>query len=305
MVKKVLLIILILCGLCVGCQTIEQVPNATLTPTEKPPTVSPSPTPTPFQPSPTPIPLAARVNGDVITLSEFDSELARYRSAQPGIVFKPGQAEKAVLDDLIDQILLIQQARLAGFELNDIQLKTHLDQLIQDSGGAESFNKWLVTNGYSLETFKDSLWRSSCTAWMRDRIIASVPLVAEQVHARQILFFYADQANQVLNQLQAGKDFATIALRYDPVAGGDLGWFPRGYLTELKLEEAAFSLQPEEFSLVIQTRLGYHILQVLERQVDRPLEPDALRSLQVKALGDWLIIQREKSEIVIIIDLPK
>ncbi len=45
------------------------------------------------------------------------------------------------------------------------------------------------------------------------------------------------------HQLQAGADFATLAYRYDPLTGGDLGWFPRGVLTQPAVEEAAFSLQ--------------------------------------------------------------
>lgn len=305
MPTKLFFILLVVAGLCVGCQHVEQISTPTWTPTQIPPTLTPTLTPTPFPPSPTPIPLAAIVNGEAIPLAEFQAELARYRAAQTGSVAEPGEAGKIVLDDIINQVLLMQAARLAGFVVGDVELKAHLDQLIQDIGGEQALNKWLANNGYSLETFQDALERSIAVAWMRDRIIASVPKTAEQVHARQILLYYADQANLVLKQLQAGKDFATLALSYDSVSGGDLGWFPRGYLTELTLEEAAFKLQPNEFSLVIQTRLGYHILQVIERQVDRPLEPDALRSMQMLAMREWLKDRRTQSEILILIDMPK
>jgi peptidyl-prolyl cis-trans isomerase C len=306
MSTKSIIFLLIFIGVCVGCQNqnIVQTPLLTSVPTRLSATRTSTLTPTPFQPSPTPIPLAARVNGDGITLAEFQAELARYRAALPIDNSKPGEAEKIVLDDLIDRVLLVQGSRQAGYVLDDEKIKSRLDLLIQDVGNEEAFNKWLANNGYSLETFQVALERSIAVTWMRDWITAQVPQTAEQIHARQILLFNVDQANQVLGQLQAGKDFATLAFDYDPVAGGDLGWFPRGYLTEIKIEEAAFNLQPGEYSAVIQTRLGYHIVEVIERQADRPLDPDALRTLQASALVEWLKNRREQSEIIVLISIP-
>jgi peptidyl-prolyl cis-trans isomerase C len=105
----------------------------------------------------------------------------------------------------------------------------------------------------------------------------------------------------VYGQLQNGADFAELAANYDPVAKGDLGWFPRGYLSEPALEEAAFSLQPGQYSNVIQTRLGYHILQVIERDPQRPLDPDARQVLQDKALQEWMSKARSQSDIQILL----
>jgi parvulin-like peptidyl-prolyl isomerase len=123
---------------------------------------------------------------------------------------------------------------------------------------------------------------------MRDQIIEAVPRTTEQVHARQILLYNSDQANQVLAQLEAGNDFGNLAKKYDPITGGDLGWFSRNYLPEPRIEEIAFKLQPNEYSPVIESLAGFHIIQVLERDPQRPLSPDALLVLQAKALQDWL-----------------
>ncbi|MFU8773235.1 MAG: peptidylprolyl isomerase, partial [Anaerolineales bacterium] len=90
-----------------------------------------------------------------------------------------------------------------------------------------------------------------------------------------------------------------------PLFQGDLGWFPRGYLLETDLEDVAFDLQSGEFSQVIQTRLGFHILQVIERESDRPLDPDAYLTLQIQALKDWVDLRREESEIQIFIPVPQ
>jgi peptidyl-prolyl cis-trans isomerase C len=128
-----------------------------------------------------------------------------------------------------------------------------------------------------------------------------VPKEAEQIHARQILLYNADQANEVMAELEAGNDFGNLALKYDPLTGGDLDWFPRGYLPAENLEAAAFSLEPGQYTPVIETPAGFHILQVLERDPNRPLTPDALRALQIKALQEWLEMERAESEIQVLL----
>jgi peptidyl-prolyl cis-trans isomerase C len=132
---------------------------------------------------------------------------------------------------------------------------------------------------------------------MRDQIAASVPTTAEQVHVKQILLYNSEEAQQALGYLQAGADFNDLAAQYDPVTKGELGWFPRGYLLEPALEEAAFALQPGQYSGVVQTQAGFHILYMVERSPDRPLSPDALLALQQRAISDWLAQQRSTSTI--------
>ena len=137
-------------------------------------------------------------------------------------------------------------------------------------------------------------------AWMRDQITGAVPWVADQVHARQILLYNSSDANDILSRLNSGEDFTTLAFQYDPATGGDLGWFPKGYLTEPALETAAFSLDPGKYSDVIQTPLGYHILLVIERDAQHPLTSDARMNLQEKALSNWLAARRAQSDIQIL-----
>jgi peptidyl-prolyl cis-trans isomerase C len=158
---------------------------------------------------------------------------------------------------------------------------------------------WLQEHGYTEIDFLESLRLSVAAAWMRDQVLLAVPGIAEQVRARQIFTTDPDQANQIYNQLQAGAEFASLAAELDPLFQGDLGWFPRGYLLEPELEDAAFDLNPGEYSQVIQTRLGYHILQVIERESERALEPDAHLTLQIKALRDWVEMQQQESDIQI------
>jgi peptidyl-prolyl cis-trans isomerase C len=261
----------------------------------------PTLTPTPVLPTATAEPSAAMVNGENITLAEFQAELARYQAAALAAnKTLPADADqkKAVLDDMIDQVLLAQAAKQAGHQVTDADVQSHIDKLVAQLGSQAALLDWEQKNGYDDAGFRLSLQLSLAAAWQRDQIIAAVPTTADQVHARQILVYTADEATLALERLKSGQDFATLARGYDPLLGGDLGWFPKGYLLEPEVEAAAFSLQPGDYSAIIQTKVGYHIIQVIERDPQRPLSYDALQTLQTKALEQWVADQQAKSTIV-------
>jgi len=85
------------------------------------------------------------------------------------------------------------------------------------------------------------------------------------------------------------------------VLGGDLGWFPRGMLTQPEVEEAVFAMQVGETSEIIKSSLGYHIINVIERTAEHPLSTEARMMLQETALNDWLAAARTASTIEILV----
>jgi peptidyl-prolyl cis-trans isomerase C len=267
------------------------------------PTMESSPTAIPptRTPSPTPLPAKATVNGEIIPLAEFNAELERFKAAQVelGNTVSDEQAATAVLDDLVAQYLLAQGAEQAGFVVDDSLLQERIDTLVSEVGGEQALNQWLTAHDYTPESFRVALRRSIAVAWMRDQLAGQIAKSKDQVHVRQILFYNEERARQVLTDIQAGRtDFDEFAVLVDPVTRGDLGWFPRGYLPEKAVEQAAFALPVGQVSDVIATDLGFHILKILERE-NRPLSPDALLTLQSKAVRDWVEQQRAQSSIVI------
>ena len=50
---------------------------------------------------------------------------------------------------------------------------------------------------------------------------------------------------------------------------------------------------------MVQTLAGYHVLQVIERDPQRPLDPQALLILQAQAVEDWLKARRLESDVQI------
>ncbi len=261
----------------------------------------PTVTQTSLPPTPTPIPMAVIINGQGITLGEYEAELIRYQSAQGGDNnFDPSSVGTVVLEDLISQTLLMQGADESGFELSQDDLDARLEKLILDAGGQAEFNQWLQANGYDLDSLEVSLMRSIKAAWMRDQILSEVPEAVLHVNLRQMFFLDGDQANQVLRELESGRDFATTAAEIDPLTRGELGWVPRNYLPHKEIEEVAFTLQPGEYSQVIESAVGYHIIQVVAVEDEHRLSPDARLIWQELALRDWVSLRREVSNIEII-----
>lgn len=74
-------------------------------------------------------------------------------------------------------------------------------------------------------------------------------------------------------RIRAGADFSDLAKQYstDPGSkdkGGDLGWFGRGQMIK-QFEDAAFALQPNEISNLVQTEYGFHIIKSEGRRTTR------------------------------------
>jgi len=288
-------IISLLAGLAASTLAACNVPlvtHPTLTPTY---TLAPT-----FTPTVTPVPLVLSVNGEGLTAAEFKAAVARYQKAQEalGNNVDPADAAQTVGQDLIDTLLLAQGAAAEGHVVDDAALQSRIDALAAQVGGPSALVDWENAHGYAEVDFRADLKRQMAAALMRDQITASVPPTAEQVHVKQILLYNSDAAQQALASLQSGTDFNDLAAQYDPVTKGELGWFPRGYLPETAIEEAAFALQTGQYSAVIQTETGYHILFVVERDPNHPLSPDALLTLQQHAVMDWLAQQRNKSTIL-------
>ena len=280
---------------CKGAEIISPTPDLS-TEVISTPKVDDTATLTPFSPATIEpgVPLAASINGQGITLEEYQAEWELAHAASKiGLVT---YTDEDVLQNLIDEVLLQQGAAQSGYTPDDASIQTRLDQLGVDD---QVLQDWLTQNGYTQVIFERKFIRAIAAAWMRDQIMVGVPKTAEQVKARQILLYNATEAETAYAQLQSGTDFATLATQYDPESSGDLGWFPRGYLTVPELDDPIFSLQTGAYSEIVESELGYHIVQVIDRESQRTLSPGALRTIQIQAVQDWLIERRSQSDIQI------
>jgi peptidyl-prolyl cis-trans isomerase D len=131
--------------------------------------------------------------------------------------------------------------------------------------------------------------------------------IPERVHARHILVStqgksdeekkaLRKKAEDLLAKVKGGADFAQVARENsdDPGTrdnGGDLDFFGQGQMVYPEFDAAAFALKPKEISNIVTTEVGYHIIQVLEKEPARltPFE-------QVRAQLEQDVRERKAAE---------
>ncbi len=246
-------------------------------------------------------PLAAMVNGQAIALEAYQRQVSRYEASMVAAGQDPNtpegkeamaQGRQWVLEMMIEQAVIEQQAAVEGMAVTASEVDANIEGLRADIG-EESFNAWLAQEDMTFDEMRLRLQGDMIATQMANRIAEAIPTQAEHVHARHIVVATEEEARQILGQLQAGADFATLARTYSQDVstrdlGGDLGFFPQGVLTSKEVEATAFALQPGQLSDVIQSDLGYHIVQVVERVPDQEISPENLRLLRDQAVRQWL-----------------
>lgn len=270
------------------------------------PTTDEVPTPTPTPPAP----LAALVNGEYIFLADYERRVLQYEQALLDQGIDPTTAEgqelldearREVLEGMVDAALIEQGGAALGVALSDEEVEAQLVGDIEAGGGQAAFEEWLQVTGQTRDDYKEMLRQSMLAQRVMGVVTADVPTEAEQVHARHIMVETEEIGREILAALQDGADFVSLAREHsvDQATrdnGGDLGWFPRG-LVAPELENAAFALQPGQVSDLIPLGEGYHIVQVVEREVAHPLSLEMQMDLQLATFEGWLEELRAASQI--------
>ena len=269
-------------------------------------------TPQPAAPQPTKPPAGpvAVVNGQEVSAEVYQREVARRQAglAQRGVNLNTpqGQAQltqekQMALDNMIDDMLIAQEAARQGVSVTDAEIEAAFQEIIKQVGSQQAFEQLLAQSGQTLDEARSIQRTQMLNNKMRDKVVAGIQ-TAEQVRARHILVDALATAQALLAQIQGGADFGTVAQQSSldtttKSSGGDLGWFPRGVLPSKELEDAAFSLQPGQLSNVVQSAFGYHLLQVLERDAARPLAGEQLVLVQQQAMENWLSGLRAQAQV--------
>jgi parvulin-like peptidyl-prolyl isomerase len=234
--------------------------------------------------------LVAKVNGAEITLPEFEQAVARQQAEVEAA--DPAALQASVLDALIEQALIEQAASQQQINVTDEEIQAELQAMVQESGSESAWQQWLEQNHFTQEEFAENLRQSIVTQRLRDLVTQNVTGSLPHVHARHILVATEAEANDILARLQAGEEFAVLATTYSRDvttrdSGGDLGWFTQEELLEPALAQVAFSLEIGQIAGPVPTRLGYHILQTLEK-AERPVPAEKQADLAQVVFQNWL-----------------
>ncbi len=266
--------------------------------------------------------IVARVNGAPISRRDFDLAVQiHFAGRRPGAVGLPElrAAREQVLERLIDSELLYQKARSGTLAVQDADVNAEQKRMQERLGKPEQFDQVLRDNGVTEAQFREQLRRSLLVTRFVDRDITAGVTVSDeearryydqnptemkrpesarfsQIMVRVPLEATAAQRAErrqrieaILKELRAGEDFADLARKHsdgpEAAQGGGSGVLLRGGGPP-PIELAVFSLAAGEISDIVETRLGYHILKVIERRPDRVLTfEEAKPSIVTKLAG--------------------
>jgi len=252
--------------------------------------------------------IAAIVGENTILKSELD-QYTRLYASQLGIDPRSdpqgyAQLSKLSLNALIDENILLEQAKIETIEVKDRDvenmLNQQIDHIITQVGSKEELEKvfgspmqkikkdyrqtirnQLIANQLKNEKFgKVTVTRREIKDFY-ETYKDSIPEIPPSIDFSQILFklkpgsiehkIAKDRADSILSLLIVGnRGFEDLARKYsDDQAtapyGGDLGFISRGDFIK-DFEEVAFSLQKGQMSNVTKTDFGYHIIQLIDRK---------------------------------------
>jgi peptidyl-prolyl cis-trans isomerase C len=251
----------------------------------------------------------ARVNDTVLLRQDLDREmklvslkLARQGRPVEGQQLKRYEGE--IRDTLINRTLLLQQAQSAGIDVKDTAVAKALDEFKAAFKDEKAYQNALTEMGFSEEMLKSQINQGLTIKTLIDKEVLQKVSVSDQ----QVRAFYDDnptlfrkpeqvKASHILIQVPAdaaeakkaealaaiqalklridsGENFAVLAQENSDcpskTKGGDLGFFSREQMVP-PFSEAAFALQPGQTSDVVQTRFGYHLIRVTERQTEQTM----------------------------------
>ena len=251
----------------------------------------------------------ARVNDTVLLRQDLDREmklvsLKLARQGRPVDAAQLKQYEGEIRDTLINRTLLLQQAQSAGIDVKDTTVAKALDEFKAAFKDEKDYQNALTEMGFSEEMLKSQIKHGLTIKTLIDKeVLQKISVSDQQVRAsyddNPNLFRKPDQvkASHILVQVPAdapeveqaealaaiqalklriddGENFAALAQEDSDcpskTKGGDLGFFSREQMVA-PFSEAAFALQPGQTSEVVQTRFGYHLIRVTERQAEQTM----------------------------------
>jgi len=248
--------------------------------------------------------IIAQIGDEIIMLS--DLQTSKLQLLQEGVNVSQ-TADCEILEELLFQKLLINQAKIDSVEVSDAEVNANMEQRIRyfevQIGGRDALEKFY---GKSIARIKADFFTIIKESMLADRMQAeitenlvvtpkevaeffnelpkdSIPYINSKISVAQIVLYpeVTDQDKQIaktkIDKIRTDVvtdkiRFATAAVIYsdDPgskIKDGDLGWQTKGTMVP-EFEAAVFSLKVNEISPVFETKFGFHFLELLDRKGD-------------------------------------
>lgn len=211
-----------------------------------------------------------------------------------------------ILEQMLIQKLLLNQAEIDSIEVTDAQVESELDRrmryFINMYGTQEKLESYWnksvieikqdtreeVREGLLSQEMRRkiseglSVTPSEVRAYYRSLPQDSLPYINAEVEFNQILIYPKSSEQSVLDvrekllaireRIMKGESFVTLAVVNSEdgsaVRGGDIGWISKADL-DPEYAKAAFALKKGAISRIVESSFGFHIIQCLDKTEDR------------------------------------
>ena len=246
--------------------------------------------------------IVAVVDNEIILKSELDYQI-NWTAARQNLDASDSKLQKEVLNQMIEERLLYAQAELDSVEVSDEQVESQLESqlnfFIRQYGSQENVEK---VYGMKIDKIKREL-RDDVRKSLMAQMLQQQKFGSIEVSRREVTDFFNEnrdslgviperftiqhifinprggervkkiartKVQMILDSLNHGGDFAALAQEYseDPGSsgrGGDLGYVKRGVFFP-EFEAAAYALKIGERSGIVESPVGYHIIELLDRR---------------------------------------
>ena len=250
------------------------------------------------------------------------------------------QVRQQVLSDMIEESLIDQAAKRLGITVTDGEVEGMIQDVMKTRDLTPGqLSERIAQEGLSMETYRKQLRSHFYKMKILNREVKSKIVVTDEeigayyrehqdlyegreaARIRQILLIVPPgatgqekeaqraKAEDLLGRIRSGASFSELAMANSQgpaaAAGGDLGFVEKGVMLP-EVDRAAFSMNTGETSDVIETRVGFHIIQVLDRRGAGLKPVEEVRDEVREKIGgakmetkfeEWLEDQRKKAHI--------
>ncbi len=246
--------------------------------------------------------IAAQIGDNIILQSDINAQKLQMIQAKMEVNSK---TDCEILEELMYQNLLINQAKLDSLVVSDAQvdaeMENRLRMLEQQIGSRQKLEEFYGKSSSQIkeefrEVIKDRLLSQDMEYKITENISVtpkevkayfqtvpddSIPLINSKLSFQQIVYYPEitdadkkiayDKLNSIRNSILAGKSFETQARinSMDPGSASQGGKYKatRGMMVP-QFDAAVFSLKVGDISPIFETTYGYHIVTLLERKGD-------------------------------------
>lgn len=246
--------------------------------------------------------IVAIVDEDVITRRELDSrtELIRVDFAQSGRTLpEPDTLYRQVLEIMISDSILLQQAKNRGLRITDGQLNQAMQNMARENSmNLSEFRQALIGRGIDYAQYRESFRKEMAIGTLQRQFTARTVEITEaevedfinrtgsdkgeyEYRLAHILIALPDAASseqvdsasrtvqQLLERLNQGARFEQLANEYsagsNALQGGDLGWRKKAEIPGL-FSNQVLNMEPGEYAGPLRSASGFHIVSLVERR---------------------------------------